>query len=308
VRDDLTWAGLTLVGLDIGGSRSRARLWAGGRIAAESEGRSASLPAAGPDAAKAALAALLAGLSLDPAQPADAICAGTAGLSVPGAHEFLHEQLAPLTRSGLVLLVSDASLVLPAAGLDAGIAVICGTGSVAVGIFQARAVQAGGWGYLLGDEGSGYWVARQAVRQLAERHDSHLPLGELGTAVLGATGCPDFSSLFQLWYDRRSPGAWAVLAPLVLDCQDPFSRELTEAAAAALASIIATVYNRLGNPPGLPVLLAGGLLTHHQALADRTLAAVRSVVPAARPSVASEPPVAGAVQLALQAAGGGRLR
>ena len=46
VHADMTWPGLALAGFDIGGSKSRARLWAGGRIAAESEGPSASLPAA----------------------------------------------------------------------------------------------------------------------------------------------------------------------------------------------------------------------------------------------------------------------
>ena len=64
-------------------------------------------------------------------------------------------------------------------------------------------------------------MARMAVRELAERHDSHAPLGLLGTALLAATGCADLTSLFQLWYDRPSPDAWAVLAPLVLDCGDP---------------------------------------------------------------------------------------
>jgi hypothetical protein len=51
------------------------------------------------------------------------------------------------------------------------------------------------------------------------------------------------------------------------------------------------------------VLLAGGLLTHHHGLATSTVVAINSILPQARPSVASEPPVAGAVQLALQAIG-----
>jgi len=167
----MTKADLRLVGLDIGGTRSRARLWADGRIAAECEGPSASVPAAGADAAKAALEAVLAGLNLDLAQPVDAICAGSAGLSVPGAREFLHEQLAPLAQPGSVVIVSDAMLVLPAADLDAGIALICGTGSVAVATFRERKLQIGGWGYLLGDEGGGYWIVREAMRTLLQQRE-----------------------------------------------------------------------------------------------------------------------------------------
>ena len=93
---------LRLVGIDIGGTRTRARLWAGGRTAAETEAPSASLPAVGIEAARAALSAALAGLGLDPADPVDAICVGSAGLSVPGADDFLRARLTPLARSGLV--------------------------------------------------------------------------------------------------------------------------------------------------------------------------------------------------------------
>ena len=86
--------------------------------------------------------------------------------------------------------------MLAAGGLSDGIACIAGTGSIAVGVVAGREERAGGWGYLLGDEGSGYWVASMAVRELAERHDGHRELGPLGTAVLGATSCPDFSIAF----------------------------------------------------------------------------------------------------------------
>ncbi|HEY2127899.1 MAG TPA: BadF/BadG/BcrA/BcrD ATPase family protein [Streptosporangiaceae bacterium] len=147
--------GPRLLGIDIGGTRSRARLCTDGQVTAETDGPSASLPAAGRDGAQAALTKLLAGLPLGQARPLDAICVGSAGLSVPGVREFLAGQLAPLTRAGDVTIVSDVQLVLPAAGLTDGVAVICGTGSVAVGSLAGRTVQIGGWGYLLGDEGGG---------------------------------------------------------------------------------------------------------------------------------------------------------
>ena len=87
----------------------------------------------------------------------------------------------------------------------------------------------------------------------------------------------------------------------MLDSGDQISRALTGAAATALAEIVSSVHRRLGSPPGLPVLLAGGLLTHHDGLAAATLLAIKSAVPAVQPRVATQPPVAGAVQLALQA-------
>jgi N-acetylglucosamine kinase-like BadF-type ATPase len=111
--------GPTLLGIDIGGTRSRARLCTGGQVTAESQGPSASLPAA---------------------------------------------------------------------GLTDGVAVICGTGSVAVGSHDGRTVQAGGWGFLLGDEGGGYWVVREALRHLLDRRDHGAPPGPLGGQLLAATG------------------------------------------------------------------------------------------------------------------------
>ncbi|HEY0718361.1 MAG TPA: hypothetical protein VGD68_12155, partial [Streptosporangiaceae bacterium] len=111
-----------LLGLDIGGTSSRARVVVDGTVVAEVRAASASLTAAGSDSAAAALRELLA--QLPDGEPFDAVCAGSAGSNVPGAREFLAERLAPLTRTGTVLVVNDAMLVLPAAGLDEGVAVI----------------------------------------------------------------------------------------------------------------------------------------------------------------------------------------
>ncbi|HEY2080124.1 MAG TPA: BadF/BadG/BcrA/BcrD ATPase family protein [Streptosporangiaceae bacterium] len=294
---------LRLIGIDIGGTRSRARLWADGQIAAEREGPSASIPAAGADAAKAALDALLAGLDLDPAHPVDAICAGSAGLSVPGAQEFLREQLAPVTRSGLVVIVSDAALVLPAAGLDEGIAVICGTGSVAMGTFRERAVQAGGWGYLLGDEGGGYWIVREALRTLLWRREQGRPAGELGREMLSATASVDIAALQRRYYGQpHVPGDWARLARFVLESGDPAAADITGRAADAAAALAAETA-RLLDPPGrFPVVLAGGLMAHasfRHAVADR----VTRMSSRADVRVLEDAPVAGAIRLAGKAAG-----
>jgi glucosamine kinase len=294
----------TVLGLDVGGTHSRARLVRDEEVVAEASGPSASLAAAGRERAATAMAALLAELALQPGAGLDAVCVGTAGTSARESDAFFVELLTPLTSNGRVVVVNDARLVLAAGGLTDGIACIAGTGSIAVGVVGGREERAGGWGYLLGDEGSGYWVARMAVRELAERHDSHLPLGRLGDTLLEATGCTDFTSLFQLWYDRPSPDAWAALATLVLDCGDPFSAEVAGAAAASLAGIVASVHRRLGSPAGLHALLAGGLFTHHEGLAAATLLAIESAAPELAVRVSTGPPVAGAVHLALQLVSG----
>jgi glucosamine kinase len=289
---------MRLLGLDIGGTTSRARLCAGGQIAAESKGPSASLPAAGADGAKAALTALLAGLRIDPADPLDAICAGSAGLSVPGAREFLRAELASFTRPGTLVIVSDAMLVLPAAGLDAGVAVICGTGSVAVGSFEGRTVQAGGWGYLLGDEGGGYWLVREALRVLLERRDQGLPGGELGDRLLLATGSDDLAGLHRRYYEQpHVPASWARHARLVLDSPDPAAAAIVTRAADSAARLAGAAIRELDAPVSLPVVLAGGLLAN-AAFRRAAGAAVARALPDAAVTVLTGEPVAGAVRLA----------
>jgi len=265
---------------------------------AEAVAPSASLTAAGRQPAARALAGLIGQLGLSPGPELDAVCVGTAGSGSQEAASFLTELLGPLVRSGQLLVVNDARLVLAAAGLEDGVACVAGTGSIAVGMLGRREERSGGWGYLLGDEGSAYWLARQAARELARRHDAHLPLGPLGQTVLTGSGCTDVASLVQRWHDLPAPATWAALAPEVLDCPDPFGASVLYQAAAALAQVVADVHHRLGGPQDLPVVLAGGLLTGHEALAAATVQAVREQLPGAPVNVADQPPVAGAVKLA----------
>jgi glucosamine kinase len=300
--------GLRLLGLDIGGTMSRARLSADGQVAAESTAASASLPAAGLEGAGLALAELLAGVGVDYAHPVDAICAGSAGLSVPGAREFLHERLAPLAPQGALAIVSDAMLVLPAAGLDDGIAVICGTGSIAVASLGGQAVQAGGWGFLLGDEGSGYWIVREAVRELLGRRDRGTLGGELATELLPATGAADLAALHRLYYDQpHLPGHWARYARLVLASRDPAAGGIVARAATAVAALAEGAAARLGSAAGLPVVLAGGL-AGNEVFLHAVGRAVAARLPGSEFSVLAAPPVTGAVRLAGQAAHAGSPR
>jgi glucosamine kinase len=289
-----------VLGLDIGGSTTRARLVADGALVAEATAASASMTAAGPQLAGAALADLLSQLP-ELTGSLDAVCAGAAGARTGSeTTEFLRSTLAPLTRGGRVLVVDDASLILPAAGLSDGVAVIGGTGSIATGSWRGRTEWAGGWGYLLGDEGSGYWLVRCAVRTLLARRAQGRPAGELGRAVLAAAGPADLDELRAAFYRQPAPRQWARLAPVVLDCADPEAGRLTAAAAGALAGLAGQLADRLGAAGAVPVVLAGGLMRHDR-LRAATAAAVTATLPGARVRTLDVPPVAGAVRLALAA-------
>jgi glucosamine kinase len=290
-----------VLGLDIGGSTSRARLVVDGVVVAEAAATGAALTSAGRSGAADALDNLIGQLpALD--APLDAACAGSAGVRTERATcEFLSRRLAPLTSSGRVVVVDDASLVLPAAGLAQGIAVICGTGSMAVGSVSGREHRAGGWGYLLGDEGSGYWIVRAAIRTLLTRRARGEPLGALGTCLLAAAAAADLDDLRAAFYRQPRPRTWACHVPAIMSSDDPAVTRITADAAAALAGLAAEVAERLAAPDDLPVVLAGGLMAGAR-MKSATTAAIAAALPANPVLVLREPPVAGAVRLAEVAA------
>ncbi|HET7465388.1 MAG TPA: BadF/BadG/BcrA/BcrD ATPase family protein [Candidatus Dormibacteraeota bacterium] len=281
-----------VLGLDIGGTSSRARLVEGGRIVAEASGAGANLALIDPRVVEERLTELIA--ELGSPRPV-ACCAGAAGAEVPAARRRLEELLASLLPGTRVGVVHDTRLILAAAGLDEGIALIAGTGSVAFARNAAGdEARVGGWGWMLGDEGSGAWIVREALRELMRRREEGVQLSVLGERMLVATDSDDLLetiSRVQLYHEA---GRWAALASVVFD-----SLELDAGAARIVdhaADVLAQLAARAGAKVGVagPVVLAGGLLTNHRELASRVEARLGDA------RVLEEEPVAGAVRLAEQ--------
>jgi glucosamine kinase len=277
-----------VLGLDIGGSRTRARLSRDGRVVAEAAGGSASLTAAGPERAREVLAAVLADLG-GGGRSAAAAVAGAAGCDTEVNRTRMRELLAPLLPGALVEVVHDARLVLAAAGLDAGVVLIAGTGSIAWGMAPDGAeARAGGWGHLLGDDGSGYWVVREAARRALAEHDRGSPPGPAARALLAATGAAGPLELTVHFHAERAPERWAALSHTALAADSA----LVAATAAELAALVRRVSERLRLPG--PVVLAGGMVLGEPPLE----AALRAALPATTVLRAAGEPVAGAVRLA----------
>jgi glucosamine kinase len=197
----------------------------------------------------------------------DACCAGAAGAEIPSGRARLERLLQRLFPNCRLAVVHDTRLVLAAAGLDEGIALVAGTGSVAYGRRRdGREAQRGGWGWMLGDEGGGVWITREAAREVMARSDAHRPAGLLGESLLAACAARDAHELTAALHGMREPKAWAAAASSVFATvdADPGSRDIVDRAAAALARLVNDIAEELDLEG--PVVLAGGLLQHQPAL------------------------------------------
>lgn len=279
--------------MDIGGSSSRARLRADGHQPIDVEGPGANVATLDPRLVDERLSALLA--RLGPANP-QACCAGAAGAEVPAARARLEILLHRMLPDSRLVVVHDARLVLAAAGLRAGIALIAGTGSVAYGrTADGREVQRGGWGWMVGDEGGGAWITREAAREVMRRAEDGVSPGALGAAMLAASRSRDARQMVANLHALHEPMQWAAMASAVFESAvaDAGARDIVSGAAAALASLVAQVQLSLGLQG--PVVLAGGLLLNQPLLEM----AVREVVDA-RSVRLDQPPVEGALRIAAE--------
>jgi N-acetylglucosamine kinase-like BadF-type ATPase len=184
----------------------------------------------------------------------------------------------------------------------AGIVVIAGTGSVALGNEAPGSpfVRAGGWGYFFGDEGSAVWIARTALRRAMARADRDEPskLGDLALASFGAFGLRDVQHAFAHGeIGRPTLAAFASDVLLAAADGDADARDVRAAAALELADCVATVDRRLGPTSFRLVSYAGGLF-RDEAFVDAFGAALTEVVPHADLVAPVGDPASGALLLA----------
>ncbi len=284
-----------VLGLDIGGSKTMALRAQDGVVVAQARAGSANLASAGVREAGRQLDLVLQRVD---GYGVRAVCAGAAGADTPEGRARLRDLLAERLPDAMIHVVHDSELLLAAAGLDDGVALISGTGSVAWGRRGDRSVRAGGWGYLLGDQGSGYWVAREAVCRALARVDRGLPEDALGRALAAECGLRSTEQLLDHFYNHTDRRYWARRARIVFELAeagDSSCRGIVDEAVAALAELVETVTGRLSFDG--PVIAAGGLVVH-QPLLQRELRRTLAECGVRDLRVLDTDPVSGALRLA----------
>ncbi len=257
----------------------------------------------------------LAGLILDCCREAqcspqdlDAIVLGLAGAGSSAIRERLEVALAEQFRSrGIqapaVTIESDARIALEGAfGGGPGLIIVAGTGSILLGktLNEPQKI-VGGWGRVLGDEGSGYYIGLQALKSVSRDLDGIAPSGRLRTLFEGRYGWRSRGDLIVAVYQENF--AIPSLAPLVLESADegdPVCLEILSRSAALLADRVAVFARGLEADARLGVVFIGGLIDHNTVYARILRETLMSRFPAIEIRPAMHPPVQGAVLLALQ--------
>ncbi len=271
-----------VVGVDGGGTRTRAvALGAGGQLVGGAVGRAALLQTDNAESVALAIrqvaeeAAADAGLTL----PAAAVHAGVAGAGRQAAKEALEHALRDAGVGERVRVGTDVA----AAARDAldggpGIVLLAGTGSIAWGRSpDGREARAGGWGALLGDEGSGYALGIAGMKAVVRARDGRGDSTALTDVLLSELSLDGPEALVP-WSQTAAKARIAALAPRVLELSssDPVAGTIVADAALDLGAQARVLVRRLGPwaDPGPTVFLAGGLLSPDSPLRAR----VRSVL------------------------------
>lgn len=266
-----------LLGIDVGGTKTAAAVETGdgqvhravGPGAAVRPGKALASALVIAEVARAALVA--AGV-----ERADTMVVGAAGAGRTAEAEALRAALASEAVAGAVHVTTDIAVALEAAfGTGAGIVVSAGTGSIAVARDDAgQLTRIGGYGWQMGDEGSGYAIGRAALGAVGRAADGRSPATALHACVLQRTSSPDLDTLIR-WAATAGPAEVAALAPHVLTVAasgDRVAQGIADYAARELSQLALTLLDRMTTKPPVPVAVTGGLLSGETPLRSAVLA------------------------------------
>jgi glucosamine kinase len=202
-----------------------------------------------------------------------------------------------------------------ATGAQPGIGAISGTGSNVFGVgHDGRAWRVGGWGHLLGDEGSGYWLGVESIRAALRQRDRSGPETAISEALVEFFNVQSVEALAALVYSRplTKPdiAAFATETCKLARAGDAVARELYRRGAAELGAQINAVIRMTGLGAGsrdgaqpFPVGLIGSAFKAGPVFVDPLVSVVREFSPQARVSVVEMAPVGGSLLLAARANG-----
>ncbi len=231
---------------------------------------------------------------------------GFAGASNPSARKLLEGVIREEGFLGELRLSGDHETMLYGAVGREGAVLISGTGSVALGRNgKGETFRCGGWGYLIGDEGSGYAIGRDILAAVAKANDGCGPQTCLTDQVFTTLGISGMGELIRFVYDPNSDKSRiASLSPLLVEALvkgDETANAIAGRAAEELALLAATVISRL-SLEAESIAFSGSILTQMTSVHQKVEAELKSRFPLLSFIEPRQDAAVGAAAMALEAA------
>jgi N-acetylglucosamine kinase-like BadF-type ATPase len=300
-----------VVGVDGGGTKTLGLLAdAAGEVLARCKGEGSNQNVIGTEKAARNLAELVSDLAKTAGRSPSEIGSAVLGLAGAGSQkdrQVLGEAIqARLRAMGLppvpTTIQSDGRVALEGAfNGGAGIVAVAGTGSVVNGKSpDGTTISIGGWGRVIGDEGSGYFIGLEAVKAVSRELDGRGEAGSLRASLSSRFGLETRERIIAAVY--REKFDIPSIAPLVLEAAeaaDPVALDILSRASRDLALQIVGAIDRLGLKQGTGIVLIGGLIDHESAYTRMLQSEIRKSSPAVDFRAPLNGPAHGALLLAL---------
>lgn len=236
-----------------------------------------------------------------------AICLGSAGISGKGSKERLNEILFELTNCQSIKVVGDMETPLAAeVGSGMGVLVIAGTGAIAFGQDgMGNTARSSGWGHIIGDEGSSYWIAAQGLKAAMRGYDGRDTPTMLTKLMADAMKVsPDNEIVAEVYKNYSEKSKMASLSHIVNEAAelgDSAAYAIMNQAAEEILISISSVVKRLSiEKEPFPVIVSGGLLLNSRILKELFIEKTYNAFPNAEVRELSKDPAWGAVEIAFE--------
>lgn len=295
-----------IIGIDGGGTKTVGLLTTEtGKHIAKVQAGPSNYHVVGTERTQGVLQVIISQLSANVGKTAlDSIhfCIGMAGLGREEDREVIGQICDKIGINENRILTHDAHIALVGGtGKQEGVIVISGTGSIVYGInSNGVEARAGGWGYLLGDEGSGYDIVLKGLQAVARAADKREPPTELTHQILNKLELNEPNNLIR-WAHAATRDEIAQLAQVVFDVAqkgDRTANQIVDLAADELACAADAVIKQLEFVETFDIVLSGGNLLHQQIFKDKLHDCLTKIAPTASVLHPKHEPMYGAVLLA----------
>jgi N-acetylglucosamine kinase-like BadF-type ATPase len=265
-----------VVGVDAGGTKTAAVVGDGHTILGRADGPGGAIrPGRALVAASAIADTVRQALSASNQLMAEVLVVGAAGAGRTAEREELERALRAEHIATRVRVTTDIEIALAAAfGRGPGIVISAGTGSIAIARTESGELhRSGGYGWQMGDEGSGYAIGRAALSALSRAADGRGPKTALTQKILTLLRLGDFEGLIT-WAGNATPSEVSSISPVVMEAAadaDVVAQGIVDYAARELSQLVLSLLKHYGAEETVQVALAGGILTPERPLRTMVL-------------------------------------